>query len=364
MISEFANQVVFSSSNTNIGRIHLTILRDFPSRNLILIYSKFNPFFNIINTSLRQRIKNQMTVDTHINVIKRNGSIEPLLVEKYDKVCTYACQGISQVSSSELALKAFDKLYNKISTKQIHEILINTAVDLISDKTPQYDQVASRLVNFGLRKEVYGTYEIPSLLSIIRKNTDLGKYTPELLEWYSEDEINKIDEFINHDRDETICYAGIEQFRQKYIVQDRSKGILYETPQVRYAIVAMTMMAKEPDRMKSVKDYYDLMTLKQISIPTPINAGMGTTVKQFSSCTLIPVLDDLNSINAAASSIVKYASKKAGIGLDIGRIRALGSKVGPGDIRHTGIIPFIKYMRAALKSCVPKNSYVEVLIDE
>lgn len=293
-----------------------------------------------------------MTAENQITVIKRNGVSESLLVEKYDKVCNFACDGIAQVSASELALRAYDRLYNNITTKQIHEILVSTAVDLITDRTPQYDHVASRLVNFGLRKEVYGSYEIPSLLSIIKNNISLKKYTPEILQWYTEEEIEEIESFIDHNRDEYICYAGMEQFRQKYIVQDRSKKKLYETPQIRYIIVAMSMMAAEQtDRLLKIKQYYDVMTMKRISIPTPINAGMGTPIKQFSSCTLVPVLDNLDSINAAAASIVKYVSKKAGIGVDMGRIRALGASVGSGEVTHTGVIPFIKYMRGALKSC-------------
>lgn len=294
-----------------------------------------------------------MTAETSITVIKRNKKKEPLEVEKFDKVCHWACESINGVSASELALRTYDKLYNNITTKEIHETLISTAADLITEKTPNYDKVASRLVNFGLRKEVYGSYEVPMYHDIVMDNIKRGVYTHEILNWYSGDQLKELSNVINSDRDDTLCFAGMEQLRRKYLVQDRSNGVVYETPQIRYGTVAATLFANENEneRLGYVKRYYNIISQHKISIPTPVAAGVGTNVKQFSSCVLVPVGDSLDSINAGAVSIVKYVSKKAGIGVDMGHIRGEGAKVGQGEIKHTGVIPFIKYMKGALKSC-------------
>lgn len=289
----------------------------------------------------------------YITVIKRDGSKEPLEVEKFDKVCQWACQDIKGVSASQLALMTYDKLYNNITTKEIHETLIATASELITEKAPNYDKVASRLINFGLRKEVYGSYEVPHLKTIIAENVKRNLYTPEILDWYTDEELDKIANIVDHNRDDSMCFAGMEQMRRKYLVQNRTTRELFETPQVRYGVVASTLFANEsPEkRMDYVRRYYNTISQHKISIPTPVCAGVGTRVKQFSSCTLIPVGDSLDSINAAAVSIVKYVAKKAGIGVDMGHIRGVGALVNNGDISHTGLIPFIKYMKGALKSC-------------
>lgn len=294
-----------------------------------------------------------MTTETTIQVIKRDGAKEPLQVEKFDAVCAYACKDIKGVSSSELALRTYDKLYNNITTKEIHETLISTAAELISETTPNYDKVAARLVNFGLRKDVYGSFEVPNYVKIVEANIKRGVYTPEIVSWFSKEQLGEIEDIIDHSRDDSLCFAGMEQLRRKYLTQDRSTGELYETPQIRYATVAATLFSneKEEERLDYVKRYYNIISKHKISIPTPVCAGVGTLVKQFSSCVLIPVGDSLSSINAGATSIVDYVSKKAGIGIDMGHIRGEGSKVGHGEVKHTGVIPFIKYMKGALKSC-------------
>jgi ribonucleoside-diphosphate reductase alpha chain len=243
-------------------------------------------------------------------------------------------------------------LYDKIPAYDIHELLIKSAAELISEHTPNYQFVAARLISYKLRKEAYGQYKPLPLVDIIKRNINLGVYDNAILNSYSENELNELDAYIKHDRDDNFTYAGMEQFRGKYLVQDRSTKDIYETPQVLYMMVAATLFAKYNEgRIKYVKDYYDAISQFYISLPTPIMAGVRTPTRQFSSCVLIESGDSLDSINATATSIVRYISKKAGIGIGTGSVRAAGARVGDGSIVHTGLIPFLKYFQSAVKSC-------------
>lgn len=288
-----------------------------------------------------------------INVTKRDGSSQQFDLEKVHRVLEWAVEDISGVSMSEIELKANIQLYDKIRAYDIHELLIKSAAELISEHTPNYQFVAARLISYKLRKEVYGDYKPWHLEDVIQTNVDKGVYDKSILEKYNHDEINELNDYIKHDRDDTFTYAGMEQFRGKYLVQDRRTKDIYETPQVLYMMVSATLFSEYPKetRIKYVKDYYDAISQFYISLPTPIMAGVRTPTRQFSSCVLIESGDSLDSINATSTSIVKYISKKAGIGIGAGSIRANGAKVGDGSVVHTGLIPFLKYFQSAVKSC-------------
>ncbi len=288
-----------------------------------------------------------------IRVTKRNGDIQDFNLDKVHKVLEWAVADITGVSMSEIELKANIQLYDKIPAYDIHELLIKSAAELISEHTPNYQYVAARLVSYKLRKEVYGQYEPWHLKDLIDRNIEKGVYDPVILNKYTLEEINELNDYIKHDRDDTFTYAGMEQFRGKYLVQDRRTKEHYETPQALYMMVSATLFSEynKEVRIKYVKDYYDAISQFYISLPTPIMAGVRTPTRQFSSCVLIESGDSLDSINATATSIVKYISKKAGIGIGAGAIRAVGSKVGDGSVVHTGLIPFLKYFQSAVKSC-------------
>ena len=288
-----------------------------------------------------------------MQVEKRDGTLEELNIDKLHKVVMYACEGITGVSASEVEINSHIQFFDKIKTEDIQETLIKSAADLISEESPNYQYVAGRLINYHLRKMVYGEFEPPCLCDIIQVNVEKGFYDAEFLELYTKKEINQLQEFIDHGRDEVLTYAAMEQFRGKYLVQNRATGELFETPQVAYMMIAATLFSKYPAeiRMKYVKAYYDAISTFKISLPTPVMAGVRTPQRQFSSCVLIETDDSLDSINATASSIVKYVSQKAGIGIGAGSIRAVGSPIRSGDTTHTGVIPFYKLFQSAVKSC-------------
>jgi ribonucleoside-diphosphate reductase alpha chain len=290
---------------------------------------------------------------TQITVTKRDGSKAPLDLEKIHRVVFWATEGITGVSPSEVEIKSHIQFYSGIKTSTIQETLIKSAADLITEDTPNYQYVAGRLINYHLRKEVYGTYEPWPLLKLIKFNVDLGFYDSGLLDSYSDDEWNTLDTHINHGRDENFTYVAMEQWRGKYLVQNRAHKQIFETPQIAYMLIAATLFQSYPQetRLQYVRDYYDAISLHDISLPTPVMAGVRTPQKQFSSCVLIEADDSLDSINAAAGSIVKYVSQKAGIGIGAGRIRAIGSPIRKGDAYHTGVIPFYKHFQSAVKSC-------------
>ena len=294
-----------------------------------------------------------------ITVVKRSGTRVPLDISKIQRQVAFGCKGIDGVSPSMIEIKAQLEFHDGMTTETIDKLLLKAMVDLIDEtENPEtnnvnYQYVAGRQRVSMLRKEVYGTYDPPALYDIVKKNVDLGVYTPELLEWYTPEEWGIINLFMDHDKDENYTYAAIAQFAEKYLVQNRATGQIYETPQVRYAIAAATAFHNEPKdkRLKLVKDYYECASEGQFTLATPVLAGLGTPTKQFSSCVLISADDTLDSIFAAGEMMAKYASKRAGIGLEIGRIRPLGAPIRNGEIKHTGLIPFLKKWFADLRSC-------------
>lgn len=294
-----------------------------------------------------------MTIDATKRIKKRDGSFEPFNLDKIHRVVEWACEGITGVSSSHIELQSQIQIFDKMESSAIQDTLIKTSADLITAEDSNYQYVASRLINFKLRKEVYGQPQPWRLSKIVERNISLGFYTPELTEWYTDEDWTKMNKFVKHDRDYDISYAGMSQWTGKYLVQNRTTKDHYETPQVAYMLIAATLFHSYPEevRLKYVKDYYDELSRFKLSIPTPVLAGARTPTKQFSSCVLIDADDNLPSINATSSAIVNYVSQKAGIGLNIGRIRPVGSEVRGGEVVHTGVIPFLKYFQSALKSC-------------
>ena len=288
-----------------------------------------------------------------MQVLKRDGTLEELNIDKLHKVVMYACEGISGVSASEVEIHSQIQFSNGISTSDIQETLIKSAADLISEEAPNYQYVAGRLINYHLRKQVFGEFTPPCLCDIIQKNVDAGFYDSLLLELYTKEEIDELNDYIKHERDEVLTYAAMEQFRGKYLVQNRATGEIFETPQIAYMLISATLFSGYPKdkRMSYVKSYYDAISTFKISLPTPVMAGVRTPQRQFSSCVLIETGDSLDSINATSSAIVKYVSQKAGIGIGAGSIRAVGSPIRNGDTTHTGVIPFYKMFQSAVKSC-------------
>ena len=294
-----------------------------------------------------------------ITVVKRNGHRVPLDIAKIQRQVAHGCRGIDGVSPSMVEIKAQIELHDGMSTETIDELLLKAMVNLIDEsENPEinnvnYQYVAGRQRVSMLRKEVYGAYGPPPLYEIVQKNVKSGMYTSDLLDWYTEDEWKIIDLFIDHDKDETYTFAAIAQLCEKYLVQNRATGQIFETPQVRYAIAAATAFHNESKetRLKLVKEYYECASDGHFTLATPVLAGLGTTTKQFSSCVLISSDDTLDSIFAAGEMMAKYASKRAGIGLEIGRIRPLGAPIRNGEIKHTGMVPFLKKWFADLRSC-------------
>jgi ribonucleoside-diphosphate reductase alpha chain len=295
-----------------------------------------------------------------ITVQKRDGTREPLALEKWQAQIAKVCAGIADVSQSMIEIKAQLHFYDGITTKEIDGITLRAIVDLIDvESNPDvghtnYQFVAGKQRLSMLRKDVYGLYDPPDLLEIVKRNVATGLYTPELLEWYSEDDWNRMEDMIDHVKDEQYSYAAVEQLIEKYLVRNRSTKEIYETPQVRYMIAAATVFHKEEPntaRMRYIKEYYNAASDGLFTLATPVLAGLGTPTKQFSSCVLIRSDDDLDSIFASGEMMAKYASKRAGIGLEIGRLRPLGSPIRGGEIMHTGMIPFLKKWFGDLRSC-------------
>jgi ribonucleoside-diphosphate reductase alpha chain len=295
-----------------------------------------------------------------INVTKRSGIKEPLTLEKWQAQVAKVCKGIADVSPSMIEIKSQLHFYDGITTTEIDEITLRAIVDLIDVENntdighTNYQYVAGKQRISMLRKDVYGSYEVPHLYEIVKKNVATGLYTNELLEWYSEEDWNKMNDMLDHSKDEQYSYAAIEQLIEKYLVKNRSTKQTYETPQIRYMIAAATVFhSEEPNnaRMRYIKEYYNAASDGLFTLATPVLAGLGTPTKQFSSCVLIRSDDNLDSIFASGEMMAKYASKRAGIGLEIGRLRPLGSPIRGGEIMHTGMIPFLKKWFGDLRSC-------------
>lgn len=292
----------------------------------------------------------------HQLVTKRNGETSPLDFDKIHKVLFWATENVTNVSVSEIEIRTKMQLYNKIPTSEIHETLIKSSANLISEELPNYQYVAARLTIFTLRKQVYADFTPLPLIEHVLNCVEFGVYDAELPSLYTDEEWKRLDRMVKHDRDMLLSYAAVEQFRGKYLVQDRTTGRYYETPQMAYILIAAILFNKYPHdtRMNYIRNYYDAISKgpkSTITLPTPVLAGIRTPTRQFSSCVLIESGDSLNSINETASSIVDYASRRAGIGINAGSIRAKGSAVRSGEVFHTGNIPFYKYFHAALKSC-------------
>ncbi|HQT02646.1 MAG TPA: class 1a ribonucleoside-diphosphate reductase subunit alpha [Thiotrichales bacterium] len=290
---------------------------------------------------------------TTLTATKRNGRREPIDLDKIHRVITWAAEGLEDVSVSQVELKAHIQFYDGIKTSDIHELIIKSAADLISAETPDYQHLAARLAIFHLRKRAYQRFTPPSLFEHVNKMVRMGKYDPALLTDYSKQELETLDTYIDHWRDLNFAYAAVKQWEGKYLVQNRVSGEIYESPQFAYMLIGACLFASYPKetRLDYVRRFYDACSLFKLSLPTPIMSGVRTPTRQFSSCVLIESDDSLDSINATASAIVKYVSQRAGIGVNIGRIRALGSNIRGGEAFHTGLIPFIKYFQTAVKSC-------------
>ena len=286
-------------------------------------------------------------------IIKRDGTKEHLNIDKIHKVVMFACEGLAGVSASQIEMNANIQFTDGMTTKEIQEILIKSANDLISLEFPNYQYAAARLLLYGTYKEIFGEYKTLSLLDVIKNNIKNGVYDPAILESYTEDEIAKLDSYIHHKRDENFTYAGLRQVVDKYLCQDRSSGELFETPQYMYMMIAATLFANYPkeDRLYYVRRYYDSTSLFKLNIPTPVMAGVRTPVRQFASCVLVDSDDTLDSIFASDMSIGRYTAQRAGIGINAGRIRGVNSKIRGGEVAHTGIIPFLKKFEATVRCC-------------
>ncbi|MEI8608079.1 ribonucleoside-diphosphate reductase subunit alpha [Enterovibrio norvegicus] len=292
-------------------------------------------------------------MNQQITVQKRSGVKENIDLDKIHRVIDWAAEGLDNVSVSQVELRSHIQFYDGIKTEDIHETIIKAAADLISEQTPDYQYLAARLAVFHLRKKAYGQFEPPTLADHVNKMIDMGKYDKHITEDYSTEELNILDSYIDHWRDMNFSYAAVKQLEGKYLVQNRVTGEIYESAQFLYMMVAACLFANYPKetRLDYIRRFYDAVSKFKISLPTPIMSGVRTPTRQFSSCVLIECDDSLDSINATASAIVRYVSQRAGIGINAGRIRALGSPIRGGEAFHTGCIPFYKYFQTAVKCC-------------
>ncbi len=291
---------------------------------------------------------------SNVRVKKRNGSIEPMNLEKMHVMVERACKDLAGVSASQVEMQSGIQFYNGITTDEIQEILIKSASDLISLEQPNYQYVAARLLLFSLRKSLYGKiYEIPHLKYHIDRCIENGVYDPAVNDKFTVEEMNEIEKFLHHDRDYLFTYAGLRQVADKYLVQDRSSGQVYETPQFMYMLIAMTMFAEydRGTRLNYIKRYYDAISKHKINIPTPIMGGVRTPIRQFASCVLVDIDDTLDSIFTSDMAVGRYVAQRAGIGINAGRIRGINSKIRGGEVQHTGVIPFLKKFEATVRCC-------------
>ena len=288
-----------------------------------------------------------------ISVAKRGGHSEPLDLDKIHKVLNWAAQGLDTVSVSQVELKAQLQFHDGITTSDIHETLIKAAADLISEDTPDYQYLAARLAIFHLRKRAYGQFEPPKLRTHVEAMIEAGRYDSHLFTDYSEADYEAMEGFLHHERDLNFAYAAVKQLEGKYLVQNRVTGEIYESPQFLYILIAASLFASYPadTRLDYIQRFYEAVSTFKLSLPTPVMAGVRTPTRQFSSCVLIESDDSLDSINATSAAIVRYVSQRAGIGVNAGRIRAIGSPIRSGAAFHTGCIPFYKHFQSAVKCC-------------
>lgn len=292
-------------------------------------------------------------MNQNLSVTKRDGSKEAINLDKIHRVIEWAAEGLDNVSVSQVALRSHLQFYDGIKTEEIHETIIKAAADLISTETPDYQYLSARLAVFHLRKKAYGQFEPPHLKTHVVNMVEMGKYDQHLISDYTDEEFDKLNSFIVHSRDLNFSYAAVKQLEGKYLVQNRVTGQIYESAQFLYILVAACLFAKYPKetRLDYIHRFYDAISTFKISLPTPIMSGVRTPTRQFSSCVLIECDDSLDSINATSSAIVKYVSQRAGIGINAGNIRALGSPIRDGEAFHTGCVPFYKHFQTAVKSC-------------
>jgi len=311
---------------------------------------------DIQKTKSKTRItKNTMptTNSSTIQVQKRDGRLESLDINKIHFVVEEACEGLTGVSASQIEMNANIQFYDGMSTKDIQNVLVRSANDLISLESPNYQYAAARLLSYDIRKEAHGQYEYIPLLKLILRNVKLGVYDKGIVEKYTKTEIKKFNTWIKRDRDLKFTYAGLRQIVDKYLVQDRSSGAIYETPQDMYMMIAATLFADYPakTRMSYVKKYYDAISQHKINIPTPVMAGVRTPIRQFASCVLVDSDDTLPSIFSSDMAIGLYVARRAGIGINAGRIRGINSKIRGGEVQHTGVIPFLKKFESTVRCC-------------
>ena len=286
-------------------------------------------------------------------IVKRDGGREHINIDKIHKVVMHACEGLAGVSASQIEMNANIQFYDGMSTAEIQEVLIRSANDLISLDAPNYQYAAARLLSYGTNKQVFGEYNAITFQQNIDRNIERGVYDPAILDSYTQEEIEKLDSYIHHKRDENFTYAGLRQVVDKYLCQDRSTGEIFETPQMMYMMIAATLFANYPKetRMHYVRRYYDATSLFKINIPTPVMAGVRTPVRQFASCVLVDSDDTLDSIFASDMAIGRYTAQRAGIGINAGRIRGVNSKIRGGEVAHTGIVPFLKKFESTVRCC-------------
>ena len=295
-------------------------------------------------------------MNTDIKVVKSDGSKVEINLDKIHRMVEKACRGITGVSESLVEMNSGLQFFDGITTQEIQKILVKSASDLISLESPNYQFVAARLLLFGIQKQVFNTKwkdsEIyPPLGDIIQRNIDYGVYDSDILNFYSEEEINELDKYIKHGRDTDFTYAGLQQIVDKYLVQDRSNNLVYETPQFMYMLIAMTLFRNYTNKLDYVKRYYDAISTFKINIPTPIMAGVRTPLRQFASCVLVDSDDTLGSIFSSDMAIGRYVAQRAGIGINAGRIRGIGAKIRGGEVQHTGVIPFLKKFESTVRCC-------------
>jgi len=293
------------------------------------------------------------TNSSTIKVQKRDGRLELLDINKIHFVVEEACEGLPGVSASQIEINSNIQFYDGMTTKDIQNVLVRSANDLITLENPNYQYAAARLLSYDVRKEAHGQYEYIPLLKLILRNIRLGVYDKGILDKYNKTEIKKFNTWIRRDRDLKFTYAGLRQICDKYLVQDRSTGQLYETPQDMYMMIAATLFADYPEktRMSYVKKYYDAISQHKINIPTPVMAGVRTPIRQFASCVLVDSDDTLPSIFSSDMAIGLYVARRAGIGINAGRIRGINSKIRGGEVQHTGVIPFLKKFESTVRCC-------------
>ena len=288
-----------------------------------------------------------------MKVKKRDGRLEDFNIDKIHNILFWSTKDIKGVNVSDIEINAKLQVFDGIESSQIHEVLIQSATDLITENTPNYQQVAANLLNYYLRKQVFGVSDnMPALIDVIKDNVKADVYDPEILEMYDEEELDQLDNLLKHNRDYLFVYGGLQQLVDKYLLKDRSTGRVFETPQYMYMLIAMVLFSKSGEnRIRSIKSFYNDISTFKISLPTPIMCGVRTPSRQYSSCTLIDVGDDLPSIFHSNTAVGYYTANRAGIGLNFGRIRGVGSKIRNGEVVHTGVIPFLKMYESTTKCC-------------